>query len=107
MILLDNAGVGLSSGAVPRTVAEMARDAIAFLDALEVSPVDVLGDSLGGMVAQELALFRPRAVRRMALAGTGPRGRPGRTCLAGSTTSIRRPTLRSRVPTRSCRSSSR
>ena len=74
MILLDNAGVGLSSGAVPRTVAEMARDAIAFLDALEVSPVDVLGYSLGGMVAQELALFRPRAVRRMVLAGTGPRG---------------------------------
>ncbi len=74
VILLDNAGVGLSSGIVPSTVSEMARDAISFLDALELDEVDLLGYSLGGMVAQELALFRPRAVRRLVLAGTGPRG---------------------------------
>ena len=74
VILLDNAGVGLSSGVVPSTVSEMARDAISFLDALELDEVDLLGDSLGGMVAQDLALFRPRAVRRLVLAGTGPRG---------------------------------
>jgi pimeloyl-ACP methyl ester carboxylesterase len=74
VILLDNAGVGLSTGAVPNTVSQMARDAIAFLDALEVGQVDLLGYSLGGMVAQELALFRPRTVRHMVLAGTGPRG---------------------------------
>jgi pimeloyl-ACP methyl ester carboxylesterase len=52
----------------------MARDAIAFLDAIDLSEVDVLGYSLGGMVAQEVALLRPRAVRRLVLAGTGPRG---------------------------------
>jgi pimeloyl-ACP methyl ester carboxylesterase len=74
VILLDNTGVGLSTGAVPVTVTQMARDAIAFLDALELDQVDLLGYSLGGMVAQEIALLRPRAVRRIVLAGTGPRG---------------------------------
>jgi pimeloyl-ACP methyl ester carboxylesterase len=74
VILLDNTGVGLSSGTVPVTVTEMARDAIAFLDALAIEQVDLLGYSLGGMVAQEIALLRPRVVRRLVLAGTGPRG---------------------------------
>ena len=74
VILLDNTGVGLSSGTVPVTVTEMARDAIAFLDALGIDQVDQLGYSLGGMVAQEIALLRPRVVRRIVLAGTGPRG---------------------------------
>jgi pimeloyl-ACP methyl ester carboxylesterase len=74
VILLDNTGVGLSTGAVPVTVTQMARDAIAFLDAVELDQVDLLGYSLGGMVAQEIALLRPRAVRRIVLAGTGPRG---------------------------------
>lgn len=74
VILLDNTGVGLSSGKVPLTVREMARDAIAFLDELSLDRIDLLGYSLGGMVAQEVALLRPRAVRRIVLAGTGPRG---------------------------------
>ncbi|GAB3062147.1 alpha/beta hydrolase [Intrasporangium mesophilum] len=74
VLLLDNTGVGLSTGTVPVTVTEMARDAIAFLDALGLDDVDLLGFSLGGMVAQEMALLRPRAVRRLVLAGTGPRG---------------------------------
>ena len=74
VVLLDNAGVGLSTGTVPLTVTQMARDAIAFLDAMELERVDLLGYSLGGMVAQEIALLRPRAVRRLVLAGTGPRG---------------------------------
>lgn len=74
VILLDNTGVGLSSGVVPRTVTEMARDAIYFCDGLELTEIDLLGYSLGGMVAQDLALLRPRLVRRLVLAGTGPRG---------------------------------
>ncbi|WP_371400634.1 alpha/beta hydrolase [Kribbella sp. NBC_00662] len=74
VILLDNTGVGQSTGTVPVTVTQMARDAIAFLDAIELDRVDLLGYSLGGMVAQEIALLRPRAVRRIVLAGTGPRG---------------------------------
>jgi pimeloyl-ACP methyl ester carboxylesterase len=74
VILLDNTGVGLSSGIVPPTVTEMARDAISFGDALGLTEIDLLGYSLGGMVAQDLTLLRPRLVRRLVLAGTGPRG---------------------------------
>ena len=74
VILFDNAGVGGSTGTVPRTVTTMARDALSFIDALELSEIDVLGYSLGGYVAQELVLIRPRLVRRLVLAGTGPQG---------------------------------
>ena len=74
VVLLDNAGVGLSSGRVPRNVTQMARDAIAFCDALELGDIDLLGYSLGGMVAQEIALLRPQLIRRLVLAGTGPQG---------------------------------
>ncbi|MFK0104328.1 alpha/beta fold hydrolase [Streptomyces sp. NPDC091217] len=68
-----DAGVGLSSGLVPPTITQMARDAIAFVDALELTRIDLLGFSIGGMVAQELTLIRPQLVRRLVLAGTGPR----------------------------------
>jgi pimeloyl-ACP methyl ester carboxylesterase len=74
VIPVDNAGVGLSSGTVPRSVTAMARDALAFTDALRLSRVDLLGYSLGGEVAQELTLLRPQLVRRLVLAATGPRG---------------------------------
>ena len=72
VILFDNAGVGGSTGTVPRTVTAMAQDALSFIDALELREIDVLGFSLGGFVAQELVLIRPRLVRRLVLAGTGP-----------------------------------
>jgi pimeloyl-ACP methyl ester carboxylesterase len=74
VILFDNAGVGGSTGRTPRTVTAMAHDALRFLEALEVREVDLLGFSLGGFVAQELVLVRPRLVRRLVLAGTGPQG---------------------------------
>jgi pimeloyl-ACP methyl ester carboxylesterase len=51
-----------------------ARDALRFVDALGLKEIDLLGFSLGGMVAQEMALVRPRLVRRIVLAGTVPRG---------------------------------
>jgi pimeloyl-ACP methyl ester carboxylesterase len=54
----------------------MARDALAFIDALGLKEVDILGFSLGGYVAQELTLLRPRLVRRLVLAGTAPQGGP-------------------------------
>jgi pimeloyl-ACP methyl ester carboxylesterase len=76
VILFDNTGVGLSGGTPPKTIAEMARDAIAFLDSLKLERVDVLGFSLGGFVAQEVALLRPLQVRKLILAGTGPQGGP-------------------------------
>jgi pimeloyl-ACP methyl ester carboxylesterase len=74
VIPVDNAGVGLSSGTVPCTITAMARDAIAFTDALGLTRIDLLGYSIGGMIAQELTLLRPQLVRRLVLAGTGPQG---------------------------------
>ena len=76
VILLDNRGVGGSTGVVPDNVTDMARDALAFIDALGLDEVDILGFSLGGYVAQELTLLRPRLVRRLVLAGTAPQGGP-------------------------------
>lgn len=77
VIAFDNTGVGGSSGRTPATVADMARDALAFLDALGVGRADVLGFSLGSFVAQEIALTRPDAVRRLILASAAPQGAPG------------------------------
>jgi pimeloyl-ACP methyl ester carboxylesterase len=77
VILLDNAGVAGSSGTVPATFTAMARDALAFVDALRIETLDVFGYSIGGFVAQELTLIRPQLVRRLVLAGTGPQGGEG------------------------------
>jgi pimeloyl-ACP methyl ester carboxylesterase len=76
VILVDNRGVGGSTGVVPENVTTMARDALAFIDALGLEQIDLLGFSLGGYVAQELVLLRPRLVRRLVLAGTAPQGGP-------------------------------
>jgi pimeloyl-ACP methyl ester carboxylesterase len=76
VILLDNRGVAGSTGVVPDNVTDMARDVLAFIDALGLKEVDILGFSLGGHVAQELTLLRPRLVRRLVLAGTAPQGGP-------------------------------
>src|SRR5882757_4100567 len=70
LILFDNAGVGRSSGIVPTTVAGMATHAAAFLDGLGIRTCDVLGFSLGGMVAQQIAQDYPSVFRKMILAGT-------------------------------------
>jgi pimeloyl-ACP methyl ester carboxylesterase len=77
VVTFDNAGVGGSTGTTPNTITQMARDAIAFLDALELGPVDLLGFSIGSFVAQEIALIRPAAVRRLVLASAAPRGAAG------------------------------
>ena len=77
VIAFDNRGVGASGGSVPPTIDEMGRDAIAFIRALGFRQVDLLGFSLGGGVAQMIALQAPDLVRRMILAGTGPRGGGG------------------------------
>jgi pimeloyl-ACP methyl ester carboxylesterase len=74
VIAFDNAGVGGTSGRTPGTVREMAVDAWAFLDALDVGDVDLLGFSLGSFVAQEVALIRPWAVKRLILASSAPQG---------------------------------
>jgi pimeloyl-ACP methyl ester carboxylesterase len=73
IILFDNTGVGESSGETPTTIAEMAKDATTFIKALGLEKVDTLGFSIGGFVAQELVLQQPNLVRRIVLAGTGPK----------------------------------
>ena len=74
VILFESAGLGRSTGDVPKTVTGMAEHALAFLDALRLPQVDLLGFSLGGMVAQEIALALPSVVRKMLLVGTAPKG---------------------------------
>jgi pimeloyl-ACP methyl ester carboxylesterase len=73
VILFDNAGIGASTGEVPTTFAGMAKNAIAFIEALGPKQVDVFGFSIGGMVAQNIAMQRPDLVRKLVLIGTGPR----------------------------------
>jgi pimeloyl-ACP methyl ester carboxylesterase len=82
VILTDNAGVGLSTGTAPDTVAGMARDAASLIDALRLEHVDLFGFSMGGHVAQQIAVDRPELVRRLVLVGTGPRGGDGMDQLA-------------------------
>jgi pimeloyl-ACP methyl ester carboxylesterase len=79
VILLDNAGVGDSNGETPSTVAAMTKDCVQFCRALDLRNIDVVGFSLGGMIAQQLAFEYPDMVRRMILMGTGPRGGEGMT----------------------------
>jgi len=74
VILFDNAGIGRSTGAVPATMAGMAAHALAFLDGLGLETCDVIGYSLGGMVALQMVQDRPAIFRRMVLVGTAPRG---------------------------------
>ena len=77
VIAFDNRGVGATGSSVPHTVEQMGAGAIAFIRALGLERVDLFGFSLGGGVAQMVALQAPELVRRMILAGTGPRGGGG------------------------------
>ena len=74
VVLFESAGLGRSGGEVPTTISGMAAHLVAFLDALRLTRVDLLGFSLGGMVAQQLALDRPAVVHKMLLVGTAPEG---------------------------------
>jgi pimeloyl-ACP methyl ester carboxylesterase len=77
VILFNNAGISSSSGEVPASAEEMAANAAAFIKALGLAKVDVLGFSLGGFVAQALTFAYPGLVRRLILVGTGPKGGEG------------------------------
>jgi pimeloyl-ACP methyl ester carboxylesterase len=74
IIATDYRGIGASGGTAPMTVGEMANDAIAVIRALGLKKVDLLGFSLGGFVAQDIALRAPELVRKLILTGTGPAG---------------------------------
>lgn len=77
IITFDYLGVGASSGHVSSTIQGMAAETLAFIQALQLTKVDLLGFSMGGMVAQELLALAPQLVRRAILTGTGPRGGQG------------------------------
>src|SRR5205814_8186471 len=77
VITFDNRGVGASTGSTPDTIEEMARDAVTFIRALGLTQVDLLGFSMGGMIAQLLAADQPQLVRKLIIAGTGPAGGEG------------------------------
>src|SRR4029453_8018995 len=74
VITFDNRGVGASSGSTPKTIEEMASDAVTFIRALGLDQVDLFGFSMGGMIAQVIAQEEPQLGRKLILAGTGPAG---------------------------------
>jgi pimeloyl-ACP methyl ester carboxylesterase len=77
VIAVDYAGVGGSAGQTADTFEQTARDSIAFVTALGLAQIDLLGFSIGSFVAQEIALRRPALVRRLVLASSAPKGAPG------------------------------
>lgn len=77
VIAFDNRGVGASTGATPKTIQAMAADAVTFIRALGLTKVDLLGFSMGGMIAQVIAQTYPELVRKLIIAGTGPAGGEG------------------------------
>ncbi|MFH9550136.1 alpha/beta fold hydrolase [Streptomyces sp. NPDC017435] len=77
VITFDSRGVGASTGSTPKTIEEMAKDAITFIRALGLKQVDILSFSMGGMIAQVIAQTDPQLIRRLILAGTGPAGGEG------------------------------
>ena len=77
VITFDNRGIGASSGSPASTIEQMANDASTFIKAMGFDQVDLFGFSMGGMIAQEIALMEPQLVRRMVIAGTGPAGGEG------------------------------
>jgi pimeloyl-ACP methyl ester carboxylesterase len=77
VIAFDNRGVGATGSKVPSDLEMMGADAIDFIRAMGLDQVDLFGFSVGGAVAQMVALQEPGLVRRMVVAGSGPRGGGG------------------------------
>jgi len=77
VILVDYPGIGGSSGETPSTVAALTKDCVEFCRAVNLTRFDLLGFSLGGMIAQQLGAEYPALVRRILMLGTGPRGGEG------------------------------
>jgi pimeloyl-ACP methyl ester carboxylesterase len=77
VVAFDNSGVGGSTGTTPDTIGQMARDAIAFIEALQLSQTDLLGFSIGSFIAQQVSMVRPAVIRRLVLASSAPQGAAG------------------------------
>lgn len=85
IIAFDYRGVGASTGKQGTSIQDMAKDAIAFIHALGYTKVDIMSFSMGGFITQELLLIEPELVRKIILAGTGPRGGQGVSDVVGLT----------------------
>jgi pimeloyl-ACP methyl ester carboxylesterase len=79
VIIFDYPGIGRSTGTTPSMVAAMTKDFVGFCRALDLNSFDIVGFSVGGMIAQQLAFEFPNMARRIVLLGTGPRGGEGMT----------------------------
>lgn len=77
VITFDNVGVAGSTGITPTSITDMAHGAITFMDSLDLGTVDLLGFSIGGFIAQEIALIRPALLGKIVLASAAPQGAPG------------------------------
>ena len=76
VITIDNAGVGSSGGETPDNVQDMAKTAVKIIMALGINQCDLLGFSLGGFIAQTIAVTNPQLFRKIMLIGTAPQGTP-------------------------------
>ena len=85
IISFDYRGVGATTGEQGTNIADMAKDAIAFIHALGYKQVDIVAFSMGGFITQELLLQEPALARKIILAGTGPRGGEGVSDVVGLT----------------------
>lgn len=85
VISFDYRGVGATTGEQGTSIADMAKDAIAFIYALGYKQVDIVAFSMGGFITQELLLVEPLLVRKIILAGSGPRGGEGISAVVGLT----------------------
>lgn len=85
IISFDYRGVGATTGEQGTSIPDMAKDAIAFIHTLGYKQVDIMAFSMGGFITQELLLVEPTLVRKIILAGTGPRGGEGVSDVVGLT----------------------
>lgn len=85
IISFDYRGIGATTGRQGESIAEMAKDGIAFIHALGYNQVDIVAFSMGGFITQEILLVEPQLVRKAILAGTGPRGGAGIPAVVGRT----------------------
>lgn len=85
LISFDYRGVGATTGVQGTSIADMAKDAIAFIHALGYQQVDIIAFSMGGFITQELLLIEPGLARKIILAGTGSRGGKGVSDVVGLT----------------------
>jgi pimeloyl-ACP methyl ester carboxylesterase len=85
IISFDYRGIGATTGRQGESLADMAKDGIAFIHALGYNQVDIVAFSMGGFITQEILLVEPELVRKAILAGTGPRGGAGIPDVVGRT----------------------